>query len=307
MKNEVPRVVVVAASSTTGRRQPHTKRKGKLLRPRREPRRTFSAHASTLNFTLPERRLGAMPVLAPHLSQDSGSRALPLSHQHTLSAQLRLPGHTPQASTAPLQNLSAKLVKARHCLHAVNLQVETIRNECDKARREVEESDTEISGMEHEEERLKLQYVESAPTGHYKRVSCYSRRAVRASPLRAQQGGRAISCRASLTDGPAHLGLQLHVAAHLLPTLTHLRTQASSPTRSCTRVSTRSSRSSSSRGKARPRRPRTRTSSRARSRPSSSSGTRRTRLAHTVDACPGLCSPPGVDTRVMPVAILTEP
>ena len=90
-----------------------------------------------------------------------------ISHAQTLLAQLKLPGHTPQASTAPLQNLSAKLVKARHCLHAVNLQVETIRNECDKARREVEASDTEISGMEHEEERLKLQYVESAPAGHY--------------------------------------------------------------------------------------------------------------------------------------------
>ena len=103
-----------------------------------------------------------------------------ISHAQTLLAQLKLPGHTPQASTAPLQNLSAKLVKARHCLHAVNLQVETIRNECDKARREVEASDTEISGMEHEEERLKLQYVESAPAGHYKRVSCCSRRAARA-------------------------------------------------------------------------------------------------------------------------------
>jgi len=99
------------------------------------------------------------------------------THQprHALPAQLKLRGHTPQASTAPLQNLSAKLVKARHCLHAVNLQVETIRNECDKARREVEASDTEISGMEHEEERLKLQYVESAPAAHYKRVSCDSR------------------------------------------------------------------------------------------------------------------------------------
>ena len=218
----------------------------------------------------------------------------PATHQprHALPAQLKLPGHTPQASTAPLQNLSAKLVKARHCLHAVNLQVETIRNECDKARREVEASDTEISGMEHEEERLKLQYVERAPAGHYKRVSCYSRRAARleaSSPLRAQHGGRAISCRASLTDGPAHLGSR----PTYFPTLTHLRTQASSPTRSCTRVSTRSSRSSSSRGKARPRRPRTRTSSRARSRPSSSSGTRRTRHAHTVHACPALCSPPG--------------
>ena len=142
----------------------------------------------TLNFTQPEfGRLGAMPVRrarsAPHgcvdiLPHESGSRAL--SHAQTLLAQLKLPGHTPQASTAPLQNLSAKLVKARHCLHAVNLQVETIRNECDKARREVEASDTEISGMEHEEERLKLQYVESAPAGHYERVSCHSRRAARA-------------------------------------------------------------------------------------------------------------------------------
>ena len=118
-----------------------------------------------------------------------------------------MPGHTPQASTAPLQNLSSKLVKARHCLHAVNLQVETIRNECDKARREVEASDTEISGMEHEEERLKLQYVESAPAGH-KRTSCYSRPAARmeaSSPLSPQHGGRAVSRWTKLTDGPANL------------------------------------------------------------------------------------------------------
>ena len=47
----------------------------------------------------------------------------------------------------------------------MNLQVETIRSDCDKARREVEASDAEISGMEQEEERLKLQYVESTPVG----------------------------------------------------------------------------------------------------------------------------------------------
>ena len=45
----------------------------------------------------------------------------------------------------------------------MNLQVEAIRSECDKARREVEASDADISGMEQEEERLKLTYVESAP------------------------------------------------------------------------------------------------------------------------------------------------
>lgn len=43
--------------------------------------------------------------------------------------------------------------------------METTRSECDKARREVEASDAEISGMEQEEERLKLQYVESARSG----------------------------------------------------------------------------------------------------------------------------------------------
>ena len=108
----------------------------------------------------------------------AGTRACPfhISHPHIVSCQLKMPGHTPQASTAPLQNLSAKLIKARHCLHACNLQVETIRTECDKARREVEASDTEISGMEHEEERLKLQYVESAPSWSYTN-ELHSRRA----------------------------------------------------------------------------------------------------------------------------------
>ena len=101
----------------------------------------------------------------------------PTSATHLVSCQLTVPDHAPQAATAPLQNLSSKLVKARHCLHAVNLQVETIRSECDKARREVEASDTEISGMEHEEERLKLQYVESAPAGSQVSVELQSGRA----------------------------------------------------------------------------------------------------------------------------------
>jgi hypothetical protein len=83
-----------------------------------------------------------------------------------------------QAATAPLQNLSSKLVKARHCLHAVNLQVESIRSECDKARRQVEANDAEIAGMEQEEERLKLQYVESALVSH--RVGSPACRAERA-------------------------------------------------------------------------------------------------------------------------------
>ena len=164
-----------------------------------------------------------MPVRAP-----SPRAATPApftsATPHLVSCQLKMPGHTPQASTAPLQNLSSKLVKARHCLHAVNLQVETIRNECDKARREVEASDTEISGMEHEEERLKLQYVESAPAGH-KRTSCYSRRAARmeaSSPLSPQHGGRAVSRWVSLTKRAGSPGLQASKRPLTFNQLTHL-------------------------------------------------------------------------------------
>ena len=109
-----------------------------------------------------------------------------------------------QAATAPLQNLSSKLVKARHCLHAVTLQVEATRSECDRARKEVEASDAIIAAMEQEEERLKLQYVESAPA--------------------SQSGKRAASApRADV----ARAGVR----------------QVSSRTRSCTPVSTPSSRS----------------------------------------------------------------
>lgn len=46
-------------------------------------------------------------------------------------------------------------------MHNVNLNVESLKNDCDGLRREVEKSDREISAMEQEEERLKLQYVES--------------------------------------------------------------------------------------------------------------------------------------------------
>ena len=80
--------------------------------------------------------------------------------QHLLASSDLTPVYA-QASTAPLQNLSSKLTKARHCLHNVNLNVESIKNDCDGMRREVERSDREISAMEQDEERLKLQYVES--------------------------------------------------------------------------------------------------------------------------------------------------
>ena len=70
--------------------------------------------------------------------------------------------HTlPQAATADLQKLSAKLVKARHCLHASNLKCEAVRAECDKAKQEVEVNDAAISAMSEEEQQLKMGYVES--------------------------------------------------------------------------------------------------------------------------------------------------
>ena len=67
----------------------------------------------------------------------------------------------PQAATAPLQNLSSKLVKSRHCLHATNLQCEAGRSECEKARAEVEANDAEIAQLEEQERMLKMSYVES--------------------------------------------------------------------------------------------------------------------------------------------------
>lgn len=65
------------------------------------------------------------------------------------------------AATAPLQSLSSKLVKSRHCLHATNLQCEAGRSECDKSRSAVEANDAAITALEDEERRLKLSYVES--------------------------------------------------------------------------------------------------------------------------------------------------
>jgi chromosome segregation ATPase len=65
------------------------------------------------------------------------------------------------AATAPLQSLSSKLVKSRHCLHATNLQVEAGRAESDQSRRDVEANDAKILALEEQEQKLKLQYVES--------------------------------------------------------------------------------------------------------------------------------------------------
>ena len=66
-----------------------------------------------------------------------------------------------QAATANLQTLSSKLVKARHCLHSVNLKCEAVRIECDKAKQDVEANDVAIEAMVEEEQRLKMAYVES--------------------------------------------------------------------------------------------------------------------------------------------------
>lgn len=65
------------------------------------------------------------------------------------------------ASNAGLQTLSSKLVKSRNCLHATRLKCETIREECDRARLDVEANDSAINALEAEETRLKTHYVET--------------------------------------------------------------------------------------------------------------------------------------------------
>ena len=65
------------------------------------------------------------------------------------------------ASTAPLQSLTSKLVKSRHCLHATNLQCEQGRAGADKAKATVEKNDATIAQLEEDERKLKMQYVES--------------------------------------------------------------------------------------------------------------------------------------------------
>lgn len=64
-------------------------------------------------------------------------------------------------ATAPLASLSQKLVKSRHCLHAQELQCESSRTECEKSKQTVEENDAQISAMEEQERKLKMQYVEA--------------------------------------------------------------------------------------------------------------------------------------------------
>ena len=61
------------------------------------------------------------------------------------------------ASTAPLQSLTSKLVKSRHCLHATNLQCEQGRAEADRSRNVVEANDLAISQLEEQERKLKMQ------------------------------------------------------------------------------------------------------------------------------------------------------
>lgn len=61
------------------------------------------------------------------------------------------------AATAPLASLSQKLVKSRHCLHAQELQCESSRTECDKSKQTVESNDAQISAMEEQERKLKMQ------------------------------------------------------------------------------------------------------------------------------------------------------
>jgi chromosome segregation ATPase len=61
------------------------------------------------------------------------------------------------ASTAPLQALSSKLLKSRHCLHATNLQCEQGRTECEKSKQQVEKNDASISALEEQERKLKMQ------------------------------------------------------------------------------------------------------------------------------------------------------
>lgn len=65
------------------------------------------------------------------------------------------------ASTAPLQSLTSKLVKSRHCLHAMNLQCEQGRAEADKSKATVEKNDAAIAALEEQERKLKMQYVEA--------------------------------------------------------------------------------------------------------------------------------------------------
>lgn len=79
------------------------------------------------------------------------------------------------AATADLQALSSKLIKSRHCLHATNLKVESIRNECDKARASVEANDAEIQKMIEEEAELKRRYVESKLTYEKAHAEKYAR------------------------------------------------------------------------------------------------------------------------------------
>lgn len=95
-----------------------------------------------------------MPV-SPTCSPTQGLAAATRTHPNPFATTRA------QASTAPLQSLSSKLVKSRHCLHATNLQCEAGRSDCDKSKRDVEANDANISALEDEERRLKLAYVES--------------------------------------------------------------------------------------------------------------------------------------------------
>ena len=61
------------------------------------------------------------------------------------------------AASAPLTSLSSKLVKSRHTLHATNLQCETGRADCEKAKADVEANDAMITQLEEQERRLKMQ------------------------------------------------------------------------------------------------------------------------------------------------------
>jgi hypothetical protein len=69
-----------------------------------------------------------------------------------------------------LHTLNARLVKAKHELHASTLKVSAIRSECDRAQQQVEENDAAIVSMEREEQRLKLAYVEGKLTYEKVRV-----------------------------------------------------------------------------------------------------------------------------------------
>lgn len=78
-----------------------------------------------------------------------------------LTRPRRSRAHCEQAATAPLQSLSSKLLKSRHCLHACNLQCEQGRTECDRSKAEVEKNDATIAALEEQERKLKLAYVEA--------------------------------------------------------------------------------------------------------------------------------------------------